>query len=355
MNMRRRPLQWHTHPRLSSCQVLLVAAPLVTYAGVLFTGHFVELIPHEKHEGRRPTARIWQPVRPEEAAKLTDSRLQLHHAAQFCASAGISFLPHLPDDSHVALEWVPALGGLFSHLIPARSPFRVGVRPVKLALLMVDDENKPIAEYRLHGRTITDTRDWIRAQVKALGADGSRYTLARHYEIPRHDVAIGESFDASEGSHFEQLSKWLGNGTALLGSATRSARGASELRCWPQHFDISTRIKTSPGRTIDVGLEPGDGYYDEPYFYVSMNPPPAAPRTRSRPLWGSGTWHTYEWIGAVLCGSRLGAAASQERQIREFLDSAISACRTLLRDLDNRRSQNVPRPPYPLPPMGRSD
>src|SRR5687768_9524784 len=58
----------------------------------------VELIPHETHEKRRPSPRTWQPVRPEEATRLTDSRLQLHHAAQFAAAAGISFLPQLPDD-----------------------------------------------------------------------------------------------------------------------------------------------------------------------------------------------------------------------------------------------------------------
>src|SRR5687768_17748592 len=95
---------------------------------------FVELIPHETYEQRRSSPRTWQPVRPEEATRLTDSRLQLHHAAQFAAAAGISFLPHLPDDSHLNLEWVPALGGLFSRVIPARTAFRVGARPVKLAL-----------------------------------------------------------------------------------------------------------------------------------------------------------------------------------------------------------------------------
>jgi hypothetical protein len=291
---------------------------------------FVELIPHKAHEKRRPTSRTWQPVRPEEATRLTDSRLQLHHAAQLAAAAGISFLPHLPDDSHLSLEWVPALGGLFSRVIPARTPFRVGARPVKLALQVVSEENRPIAEYRLHGRTITEARDWIRSQVTGLGADGSRYSLTRHYEIPRHDVTYGESFDASELSHFEELAKWLANGTAVLGSFARTASAAGEVRCWPHHFDISTRIEVAPGRTIGVGLEPGDVYYDEPYFYVKVDPQVAPSRTWSRPLWGSGTWHTYQWVGAVLCGSRLGAASSQERQIREFLDSGVTACRTLL-------------------------
>jgi hypothetical protein len=297
---------------------------------LLITRYSVELIPHETHQRRRPSPKLWLPVRPEEAAKLSDSRLQLHHAAQFGAAAGISFLPHLSDDSHSNLEWVPTLDGLFSRVIPARTPFRVGVKPVKLAVVMVTNENRPIAEYRLHGRTIIDTRDWIRSQIKLLGADGSRYTLTRDYEIPRHDVTYGEAFDASDSTHFEELAKWFSNGAALLSSVTRSSLGASELRCWPRDFDIATLIEVAPGRTIGVGLEPGDDYYDEPYFYVSMRPQPAAPRARSRPLWGEGTWHTFEWVGAVLPGSRLGAASSQERQIREFLDSALSACRTLL-------------------------
>ncbi|MDP9204922.1 MAG: hypothetical protein M3P12_05620 [Gemmatimonadota bacterium] len=290
----------------------------------------VELVPQETHEGRRPSPRMWQPIHPEAAARLTDSRLQLHHAAQFAAAAGISFLQHLPDNSHTSLEWVPMLGGLFSRVVPAQRAFRVGVRPIKLAILIASEDNQPISEYPLHGRTITEARDWIRSQATLLGADGSHYSLTRDYEIPRHDVAIGESFDASEQSCFEELSKWFANGAAIIGSLARATDTASEVRCWPHHFDIGTLIKVASGRTIGVGLEPGDDYYDEPYFYVNMRPQPTASRARSRPLWGSGTWHTDEWVGAVLCGSRLGSASSQERQTREFLDSAVSACRAML-------------------------
>jgi hypothetical protein len=201
---------------------------------------------------------------------------------------------------------------------------------MNLAVLMTTPENQLLAEYRLHGRTIVETRDWIRSQIKLLGADGSHYSLSRDYEIPRHDVTYGEAFDASDLPHFEELARWFADASALLSSVTRSSLVASELRCWPRDFDIATLIEVAPGRTIGVGLELGDEYYDEPYFYVSSHPQPAASRTRSRPLWGDGTWHTHDWVGAVLPGSRLGAASSQERQIREFLDSALSACRTLL-------------------------
>ena len=291
----------------------------------------MELSSQKARDPQRRTVKTWQPIRPEESIRLADARLQFHHAAQFATAAGISFLPHRSDDSHTNLEWVPALVGLFSRVIPAtKKSFRIGVRPVKLALLLVTKDNEPIAEYKLHGRTILDATEWIRSQLKSLGADPLRYTLKRQYEILPHQVAIGESFDASAQSRFEELSKWFANGASILNSLVRETHDASEVRCWPHHFDMATLITVAPGRTIGVGLEPGDLYYDEPYFYVNMSPQPPATQAQSRPLWGNGRWHTREWIGAVLTGSRLGPAAAQERHVREFLDSAVSACRALL-------------------------
>jgi hypothetical protein len=290
----------------------------------------VELIPQAAADTYRSSPRTWQPVRPEDAARLSDCRLQLHHAAQFGTAAGISFLEHRPDDSHTNLEWIAALGGLFSRAIPTARPFRIGARPSRLALLIVTEDNQPIAEYKLHGRTITDATQWIRAQIKSLGADPALYTLRRHYEIPAHPVAIGESFDASAPTRFEELSKWFANASALLGSVVRKTRGASEVRCWPHHFNLATLIKVAPDCTIGIGMEPGDDYYDEPYFYLNMTPQPIASRAQSRPLWGKGIWHTNEWVGAVLPGSRFGGASAQERQVREFVDSATAACRGLL-------------------------
>jgi hypothetical protein len=289
---------------------------------------FVELQPQETRT-KSSNTRAWQAVRPEESTHLSDSRLQLHHAAQFAAGAGISFLEPRPDDSHGNLEWVPALTGLFSRVIPGSKPFRVGVRPADLTLVIAAEKDQPIARYRLHGRTIVEATQWIREQIAPLGVDAARYTLKRHYEIPVHAVGLGDSFDGSERSQFEELSKWFANGASILGSLARSIHDATEVRCWPHHLDIATLIPTPPERTIGVGLAPGDNYYAEPYFYVSMNPQPSSAQARSRPLWGGGTWHTRGWMGAVLIGSRLEGASKQEWQVREFIDSAVSACRAL--------------------------
>lgn len=274
--------------------------------------------------------RTWQPVRPEESPRLTDARLQLHHAAQFCSAAGISFLEPKADDSHTNLEWIPSLGGLFSQDIPGRTSFRIGVRPADLTLVIAIQNDQPFAQCKLHGRTIVEATQWIRTHIAALGLDSARYTLKRHYEIPIHAVDDGDAFDASDKSQFEELSKWLANGASLLNSISRSIRKASEVRCWPHHFDIAVLIQATRNRTIGVGLEPGDNYYDEPYFYVNMRPQPSPAQAKMKPLWGRGAWHTRGWVGAVLTGSRIGAASEQERHAREFIDSAISACRGLI-------------------------
>jgi len=295
---------------------------------LLYRNCLVELQPRETRT-KTSTARTWQPVRPEDSTHLADARLQLHHAAQFGSAAGISFLEHQADDSHANLEWVPALAGLFSRVIPTRTAFRIGVRPADLTLLIVTENDQSIARYRLHGRTIVEATAWIRARIAPLGVDAARYTLKRHYEIPGHPVAMGDSFDASDKPSFEQLSKWLANGASILVSIIRPMQDASEVRCWPHHFDIATRIQVGSRRAIGIGLEPGDEYYDEPYFYINMNPQPSAAQARLRPLWGHGIWHTREWVGAVLPGSKLERASAQERQVREFVDSAVSACRAL--------------------------
>jgi hypothetical protein len=289
----------------------------------------MDLQPQRTRDTRFTHGKSWQAVRPEESTRLSDVRQQCHHAAQFAAAAGLSFLEPQRDDGHASLEWLPSLSGLFSQVIPGPTLFRVGVILSDLSLMIVTENDQPFSHFRLHGHSISDATGWIRSKVSALGADSSRYTLKRPYEIPPHDVAVGDAFDASDKLHFEELTRWFSNGAATLISFARPIHEASDVRCWPEHFDIATKLQVTPDRTIGVGLDPGDKYYDEPYFYINMNPQPNASQARSRPLWGRGSWHTQGWVGAVLPGTKLGAASAQAEQVREFIDSGVSACRGL--------------------------
>ena len=268
-------------------------------------------------------------LNPKAGPALADARRQLHHAAQFATAAGISYLPKRTDDSHTNLEWLDRDGMLASHPIPATTPFRIAVRARDLLLRFLDTHNATLAELPIGDKTIADVERWIRARLPELGADAGRFTLRRHYEIPYHAVDTGTPFDTSDTDAFGQLAAWFSTGTELLEHLRQSVRDAeaSDVRCWPHHFDIATLITVAPGKTVGVGLEPGDVYYEEPYFYVNMSPSPAA--APKRELAGHGSWHTHEWIGAVLPVSRLSATNARD-EAGAFIRSAVAACRAEL-------------------------
>jgi hypothetical protein len=264
----------------------------------------------------------WLDVDPTRATRLADARLQLHHAAQLVAAVGISYLPKAADDSHTNMEWIA--GALASNAVGSR-PFRIGVRAHPLSLVLMGGDTE-LASFSLHGCTIAEGASWIERQVAPLGLDPSRFTLAKHYTIPDHPVAHGASFDTSDFSAFEQLHRWYGNAASLLEELVVDDAWAP-VRCWPHHFDIATLLNVAGG-SIGVGLEPGDTYYGEPYWYVNRYPAPADPASLTAvPLGGDGRWHTREWIGAVLVGSRL-VRADQCAQSNEFVSSAIQAIET---------------------------
>ena len=272
----------------------------------------------------------WEQIQPGHSPKLGDSRRQFHHAAQFATAAGISYLPPKPDDSHTNLEWLSEFRALFSREIPGNVPFRIGVRPADLALLVVPQPAARVNLLDLNGCTISDATRWLQGRIDALGADSSRYTLKRHYEIPSHPVANGRVFDSSDQSSFGEIDRWFANGFSFFSDLARRTAGSSEVRCWPHHFDIGALIAEGPRHSIGVGLEPGDNYYDEPYFYLNMNPQPSIELTRLRRLAGDGSWHTKDWIGAVLPGSRLREGPNQASQVHEFFSSAVAAAREIL-------------------------
>ena len=267
----------------------------------------------------------WLPLRPAQARSLADARLQTHHAAQLVAAFGISFLSPAPDDSHTTMRWDPRRGALTS-----RDADGIAVE-IRLGELTISVMRGGIAADRipLHGRTVREGEGLVRDALARLGLDPARYSLRRHYDLPHHPVADGAAFDIRDGASLDELSRWFGNAAVALGEVA-TAQGGSAVTCWPHHFDIATLITIAPGRTTGAGMAPGDGYYDEPYFYVNAYPAPPATALVAR-LEGNGQWHTHEWIGAVLPGSGLAAELPEQRaQADAFLRSAIASMRKLL-------------------------
>jgi hypothetical protein len=272
----------------------------------------------------RQQKRVWERLDPADARTLSDARLQVHHAAQLVAGIGVSYLPHVEDDSHTSMEWLSA--SLASQPTGARS-VRLAVRPHPFALVVLAGDS-PVATFALNGRTIADATAWIRRRVAELGLDAAAYTPPTHFTIPKHPVGSGSPFDVGDTFAFQELQRWVSNAANALESLREVIPVADPVRCWPHHFDIATLLTIAPGRTINVGLEPGDEYYDEPYWYASMYPSPSSDSLRDE-IEG-GFWHTEGWIGAVYPGSRMPSDETQQASIAEFLRSAINASSKLL-------------------------
>jgi hypothetical protein len=250
---------------------------------------------------------------------------------QLAAAAGISYLSKRDDDSHTNFEWIVRPGTLASNPIQGASErIRVGIAVADFTVAVLSERGEVRAARSLTGDTLEGAAAWLRNQLSLAGLDGSAYTLDRHYQIPGHAVGKGGRFDPAPAD-LDELSRWFANGAATLEQLRSVESGASEVRCWPHHFDIATLITLRPGATVGVGVEPGDVYYHEPYVYVNARPQPVG-RALPETLAGGGIWHTHEWIGAVLPASRLKAnGAEQQKQLMQFLESAVAACKRLVR------------------------
>jgi hypothetical protein len=271
-------------------------------------------------------ARTWAGVDPARSTSLVDARLQLHHAAQLATALGISYLEKQADDSHTNLEWLPAVQALASNRAGAAN-VRVAVRPDPLTLLVLDATNTPVASLELNGRTLDDAVDWLRTRLAEQGFGTAAFTTKRHYTIPPHPVAESRPFDSHDRGAFAELATWYADADLYFRDLSSRVRGASPVRCWPHHFDIGMLFESNDGDSIGVGLEPGDGYYAEPYWYANRYPAPDSAALPTLPaLDGGGTWHTSEWTGAVLTGSRMARTPTDQRaQVYRFFDSAVHA------------------------------
>jgi len=267
----------------------------------------------------------WRAPARVDRGRLSEARLMAHHAAQWLARAGRAFIAPKPDDSHSNLGWDDALGGLMAHPLPDGS--WVALRLGDLTLLSATPRGEA-QSFSLDGRTDADARGWLGELVGARGLDAQRLDAPSPYEMPASGIAAGARY-AADGDALNVLATWYANANSLLGetrsSLTRRGLAAPVVRCWPHHFDLDS-LACFPAkgadavRTMGVGFSPGDEHYDEPYYYVSVYPAPAA-----RPILPAGAhWHTDGFTAAVATASELSMLADQRRAAEDYLAAATA-------------------------------
>ena len=223
---------------------------------------------------------------------LSDTRIQLHWAAQLLSAAADAKIEKAADDSHSNLGWNPTTKCLEG---------RVGCN--------LDVENFSVQyggdSFELSGTTLAEAADWL---SNKLGGE----VKFRDYDMPEHAVQTGAAFSPNK-NHLAAIAQWFTFGQTVLA-------GNGELRVWPHHLDMGFWSPSEiEGKSIGGGLSPGDAHFDQPYIYVN---PYGVDKPDSLPELEQGHWIT-QWFGAVLTAEELASSHDPETVGAEFVKLAI--------------------------------
>jgi hypothetical protein len=188
---------------------------------------------------------------------------------------------------------------------------------------------KPAQSFALNGRTDAEIRAWLGGEMSSRGFNAAALDAPSPYEMPAHAIATGARY-LTRGLEGElgQLGLWYGNAQGMLSLMRKDLVGRKlsppPVRCWPHHFDLDTLVTFGAGegaRSMGAGFSPGDHYYDEPYFYISLYPGPDI--AKLPPLPALGHWHNKDFTAAVVPAHQIVAAMDQRSEVERVLRAAI--------------------------------
>lgn len=278
----------------------------------------------------------WRPVGAVDPRKLGDARHQAHNVVQWLARMALSYKEPADDDSHMALEWIDADSALVTGEIAPELVLEF--RIPEMVLQFKEGGKRVTHPLALEERSPAKVEAWLLVELLHRGVDRQKLSKDLPYTIA--GLMNGDGVDYThEGNEdaLQELANWYANAALVLGRVSEENAalkpGPSPVRCWPHHFDIATLIslekgKSEKARSIGVGLSPGDGYYGEPYFYVTPWPYPEPDNLPELP--GGSHWHAKDFVGAILPASEIIERKMAGEDVDALLNAAVSAARKSL-------------------------
>ena len=276
----------------------------------------------------------WRQLRGVDQGDLREARLQAHYAAQWLARFARAYVAPQPDDGHTSLRWDDARDSFTTQ--PASNGTRLSLKIADLTLaLHGGDASARGPSLSLNARSEAQIRQWLGGELVARGLDPAALDAPSPYEMPAHALARGAVYDASGSADgLTEHAAWFANANVSLGSVQkRMTQGvASPVCCWPHHFDLATlttlKRDGEADRYLGVGLSPGDHYYDEPYFYVSVYPKPDLAALPALPE--TCHWHTHEFVAAIAPAHKIVAQKNQMIAADDFLQRSVALALDML-------------------------
>ncbi len=287
----------------------------------------------------------WKALGAVPPADLHDARVQLHWAAQVAQSHSRSLLVPHDDDGHACLLWDDTTRMLVGRLAHHH---HLALRPDDLTLVFLDADRRPVDELALAGHTFGEAHEWLRTRMQR---NATAHTIDTPWDLDDHPLSDDEEPFLAPKAEIDpaaltELARWFAAGDAWL-RGVAATHNANEVRVWTHHLDIATLIELPPtvepgflpdddeldqappaDPSIGIGLSPGDGTYDEPYFYISPWPYPTDDEplpSLSEPAY----WHGEHFVAAVLTATDLFASDDRAATVKRYTDEAVSACLAL--------------------------
>ncbi len=260
--------------------------------------------------------------------KIKEAREELHKLVQFVGMVPRSLLKHDPSDSNASLIWDDKYKALMSQEVEGVT---VGLSIHNQRLLVVKHENS--LEIPAIDKSTDDVLDELKNTLTNLGLEGSELKTELPYELPESVTKLGQPFKEVDKEALQSLEDLYGVTYKVLNRVFSSNDSASEIRCWPHHFDLATLVTVEKhedpeeAKSIGFGFSPGDGGYEEPYFYLTPWPYPEVKKLYE--LDAPAIWNTEGWVGAVLKANEL-TSNTLEDSLTSFFETGLEKLKSLL-------------------------
>ena len=192
----------------------------------------------------------------------------MHLAAQYLATAGISFLEKKEDDSHSNLGFDTVKGCLETWpLNDYGCKIALDYAQFSLHWSINDTSRKTLY---LDGKSHREIVKWIKEVTKTLGASKT-YSYRLHYELPYGKMTDDFVFSKPPQDDLDKMLGYRKIAQIALESVVDKMALSTTIRVWPHHFDTGGYeiMGTSNPIGVGFGMAIPDSVINDFYLYTS--------------------------------------------------------------------------------------
>lgn len=223
----------------------------------------------------------------------------IHLAAQYLATAGISFLEKKEDDSHTNLGFNAKKGYLETWPLDGNG-HKIALDYSQFAIHLVkNNTNGPTLN--LHGKTHGQIVQWLEEVTTTL-ATTKKYIYDLHYELPYGKITDDFAFLKPSQQDLNKWSTYRRIAHYAMENVVDKMKLSTPIRVWPHHFDSGgyTTINSSKPIGVGFGMAIPDYMVNDFYLYTAGYEELEGINTSKFEMLTYGSWMNSGFKGAVL-------------------------------------------------------